>query len=42
MLKVRQQTEMITTKGQQRRYHGLINTASIIIREEGYRENISH
>ncbi|KAI8878186.1 mitochondrial carrier [Backusella circina FSU 941] len=33
MIKVRQQTEM--TKGQ-RKYHGLINTASIIIRQEGF------
>ncbi|KAI8083938.1 mitochondrial carrier domain-containing protein [Thamnidium elegans] len=34
MIKVRQQTEMYSNK-HQRKYHGLINTASIIIRQEG-------
>lgn len=36
MIKVRQQTEMVLNKGQKRKYHGLINTASIIVRQEGY------
>ncbi|KAG2237720.1 hypothetical protein INT48_009658 [Thamnidium elegans] len=35
MIKVRQQTEMYSNK-HQRKYHGLINTASIIIRQEGF------
>lgn len=34
MIKVRQQTEMYTNQ-HQRKYHGLINTASTIIRQEG-------
>lgn len=34
MIKVRQQTEMVTNQSQ-RKYHGLINTASLIIRQEG-------
>jgi hypothetical protein len=34
MIKVRQQTEMVNNQSQ-RKYHGLINTASIIIRQEG-------
>ncbi|KAG1085809.1 hypothetical protein G6F42_021243 [Rhizopus arrhizus] len=36
MIKVRQQTEMVLSKGQKRKYHGLINTASIIVRQEGF------
>lgn len=39
MIKVRQQTEMVLNKGQKRKYHGLINTASIIVRQEGYIDN---
>ncbi|KAI8996886.1 mitochondrial carrier domain-containing protein [Pilobolus umbonatus] len=35
MIKVRQQTEMIADKSQ-RKYHGLLNTASIIVRQEGF------
>lgn len=38
MIKVRQQTELVTNKGQQRKYHGLINTASLIVRQEGYEQ----
>lgn len=34
MIKVRQQTEMVTDQSR-RKYHGLINTASLIIRQEG-------
>ncbi|KAI8636885.1 mitochondrial carrier domain-containing protein [Parasitella parasitica] len=36
MIKVRQQTEMVLDKGQKRKYCGLINTASIIVRQEGF------
>ncbi|CAO3634876.1 unnamed protein product [Mucor fragilis] len=36
MIKVRQQTEMVLNKGHKRKYHGLINTASIIVRQEGF------
>ncbi|CEP13219.1 hypothetical protein [Parasitella parasitica] len=35
MIKVRQQTEMVLNQGQKRKYHGLINTASIIVQQEG-------
>lgn len=35
MIKVRQQTELIGNKGQTRKYHGLINATSTIVREEG-------
>ncbi|KAG0839260.1 hypothetical protein G6F19_002671 [Rhizopus arrhizus] len=34
MIKVRQQTEMVQNQ-KDRKYHGLINTASIIVRQEG-------
>ncbi|ORX60377.1 mitochondrial carrier [Hesseltinella vesiculosa] len=34
MLKVRQQTDMMN-EAHQRKYHGLVNTASIVIRQEG-------
>ncbi|ORE20929.1 mitochondrial carrier [Rhizopus microsporus] len=34
MIKVRQQTEIVQNQ-KQRKYHGLINTASIIVRQEG-------
>ncbi|KAL0087568.1 mitochondrial carrier domain-containing protein [Phycomyces blakesleeanus] len=34
MIKVRQQTDMMNA-AHQRKYHGLINTASIIVRQEG-------
>ncbi|KAI7873239.1 mitochondrial carrier domain-containing protein [Mucor mucedo] len=34
MIKVRQQTEMVQNQTQ-RKYHGLLNTASIIVRQEG-------
>ncbi|PHZ15093.1 mitochondrial carrier [Rhizopus microsporus ATCC 52813] len=35
MIKVRQQTEIVQNQ-KQRKYHGLINTASIIVRQEGF------
>ncbi|KAI8069215.1 mitochondrial carrier domain-containing protein [Gongronella butleri] len=35
MLKVRQQTDMMN-EAHQRKYHGLINTASLVIRQEGF------
>lgn len=33
MIKVRQQTDLM--QGGQRKYHGLLRTASLIVREEG-------
>ncbi|KAI8083189.1 mitochondrial carrier domain-containing protein, partial [Gilbertella persicaria] len=35
MIKVRQQTELVTHKSQVRKYTGLIQTGSLIIRQEG-------